>query len=135
MRYNKTVSCTSNALWAIKHGEAAGRNIARAILKKDLKPFTFRGLGEAASLGMGKGIGELYGLQFTGLTAWVLRWFFFHYFMPSKRVMLRSMGDWMHLLFTGKRKGMESIKAQQEANRQELVSGLMDVHNIPSNQA
>lgn len=130
LRHKKDIPCPSNALWAIKHGEAAGVNIALSVLKKEPKPFTFRGLGEAASLGMGKGIGELYGLQFTGLTAWTLRWFFFHYFMPSKRVMLRSMGDWMYLLFTGKRKGVENLKSQFEGTSQESSGVLIPASDI-----
>lgn len=97
--------CPSNALWAIKHGKYAGRNIARAIQGKRLKPFTYRGLGQAASLGIGKGIGELYGFQLIGLVAWVMRWFFFLYYMPSRRLMINTIGDWFHLLFSGWRKG------------------------------
>lgn len=100
--------CVSNALWAMKHGECAGKNMARAIRQRSLKPFTYRGLGQCASLGIGKGIGELYGLVFTGWLAWTIRWFFFNYFMPSRTVMIREIDDWMHLLFTGKRRGLAS---------------------------
>jgi NADH:ubiquinone reductase (H+-translocating) len=96
--------CPSNALWAIKQGEHAGKNIARAILNQPLKPFTYKGLGQCASLGIGKGIGELHGIQFTGWLAWIIRWFFFQYFMPSKKVMWREIADWFYLFFSGKRK-------------------------------
>ncbi|HMP91538.1 MAG TPA: FAD-dependent oxidoreductase [Phnomibacter sp.] len=95
--------CPSNALWAIKHGHYAGINIARTVLGKVPRPFTYRGLGQAASLGLGKGITELYGLQFTGLIAWIMRWFFFNYFMPSKTTMWYSIGNWCRAWFTGKR--------------------------------
>jgi NADH dehydrogenase len=96
--------CTSNALWAIKQGEHAGKNIARAILNQSLKPFTYKGLGQCASLGIGKGIGELHGIQFTGWLAWIMRWFFFQYYMPSKKVMWREIADWFYLFISGKRK-------------------------------
>ncbi|MBD2705056.1 FAD-dependent oxidoreductase [Spirosoma sp. BT702] len=108
-------ACPANALWAIKHGEYVGRNIARAIQGKALKPFTYRGLGQSASLGMGKGITELYGLQFTGVIAWLMRWFFFNYFMPSRRVMLRGIGDWLSLTFTRRRKGLITTSGEQES--------------------
>ncbi|UFH54751.1 NAD(P)/FAD-dependent oxidoreductase [Spirosoma sp. KNUC1025] len=98
-------ACPANALWAIKHGEYAGRNIARTLHGKALKPFTYKGLGQAASLGLGKGISELYGFQFTGLLSWVTRWLFFHYFMPSRKLMLKTMGDWLFLAFRRQRKG------------------------------
>jgi NADH:ubiquinone reductase (H+-translocating) len=96
--------CPSNALWAIKQGEHAGRNITRSILAQSLKPFSYRGLGQCASLGVGKGIGELYGIQFTGWIAWIMRWIFFQYFMPSKKIMLREVADWLLFFSTAKRK-------------------------------
>lgn len=98
--------CPSNALWAIKQGGHVGKNIARAVMDKSLKRFNYPGLGQSASLGLWKGITELYGIEFTGWLGWVMRWFFFHYFMPSRRVMLNCMGDWMYLLFKGERKGL-----------------------------
>ena len=58
-----------------------------------LKPFTYKGLGQCASLGIGKGMGELYGIEFTGWIAWMMRWFFFNYFMPSRKVMLNEITD------------------------------------------
>lgn len=104
--YKTSEACPSNALWAIKHGAYAGKNIALFIKGQPLKPFNYNGLGQCASLGIGKGIGELYGLQFTGWLAWVMRWFFFNYFMPSRNVMFSAVGDWMFLLFRRKRRGL-----------------------------
>jgi NADH dehydrogenase len=103
-------ACPSNALWAIKQGQHAGKNIARAILSQPFKPFTYKGLGQCASLGIGKGIGELYGIQFTGWLAWVMRWFFFQHFMPLKKIMWQEIADWVYLLITRKRKDLKIIK-------------------------
>ncbi len=99
-----TNTCPSNALWAIKQGEHAGRNIARVMVAHSLKPFTYRGLGQCASLGIGKGIGELYGMQFTGWLAWIMRWIFFQHFMPSKKTMWREVKDWLIFFSSVKRK-------------------------------
>ncbi len=96
--------CPSNALWAIKQGEHAGKNIARGILAQSLKPFTYRGFGQCASLGIGKGIGELYGIQFTGWLAWIMRWIFFQHYMPSKKTMWREIKDWLVFFISAKRK-------------------------------
>jgi NADH:ubiquinone reductase (H+-translocating) len=106
--------CPSNALWAIKQGEHAGKNMARAFLNQPLKPFNYKGLGQCASLGIGKGIGELYGIQFTGWLAWIIRWFFFQHYMPSKKVMWREITDWLYLFVSGKRKyfDMSHIKTR-----------------------
>jgi NADH:ubiquinone reductase (H+-translocating) len=113
--------CPSNALWAIKQGEHAGKNIARAILKQPIKPFTYKGLGQCASLGIGKGIGELYGMQFTGWLAWITRWFFFQYFMPSKKVMWREITDWVYLFITGKRKYLSITEEIRKVSLKEQV--------------
>jgi NADH dehydrogenase len=97
-------SCPSNALWAIKQGEQAGKNMARIYFEELPKAFSFKGLGQCASLGVGKGLGEMYGIAFTGWMAWIMRWIFFQHFMPLRRIMWKEIGDWMYLLFTHKRK-------------------------------
>jgi NADH dehydrogenase len=96
-------ACPTNALWAINHGRHAGRNIACVIRNKEPKPFQYRGLGQCASLGIGKGMGEIFGIVFTGWAAWIMRWIFFVYFMPSRRVMWKAVQDWLHLLLKGRR--------------------------------
>jgi len=78
-------NCPVDALWAMKQGRHAGTNIARAIAGKPPKPFRFRGMGQAAGLADRQGISELYGMQFTGRLAWLLRVAFFSWFMPSRR--------------------------------------------------
>ncbi|MBE9461591.1 NAD(P)/FAD-dependent oxidoreductase [Dyadobacter subterraneus] len=107
-------ACPSNALWAIKHGTHAGKNLARALLGNRLKPFSNTS-SEVASLGIGKGIGKFFGMQFTGMSAWLLRLLIFHYFMPSKKVMFRAFSDWTYLLFSGQRKGIQEIQQASHA--------------------
>lgn len=77
--------CPTNALFAMKQGDCVGRNIARTIKGQRVKGFNFRGLGQAAGLAGQRGITELWGLQFTGRLAWVIRVLFFAWFMPSHR--------------------------------------------------
>ena len=69
----------------------------------------------AASLGIGKGIGELYGIQFTGWLAWILRLLVFNYFMPSRKVMFNEIKDWLLLLITRRRQGrIVNLEKQSE---------------------
>ena len=75
----------ANALWAIKGGDHIGRAIARELSGRRAPLFGYRGLGRAASFGLGKGIAELYGIPLTGGSAWLLRLVFFLRFMPSRR--------------------------------------------------
>ena len=95
-------ACPANALWALKHGERAGDNIARALCHAPLRPFRYPGLGQAASLGTGRGAVELYGRQFTGWPAWLMRLGFFLYFMPARRQAVRVLADWLLLPWLGR---------------------------------
>ena len=77
-------ACPADALWAMKEGDRVGANIARAILGKTPKPFTFRGMGQAGGLANGSGILELYGMTFRGALAWLIRLGFFAWYMPRR---------------------------------------------------
>ncbi len=94
--------CPANALWAIMHGVRLGDNVGRAVQGKALRKFTYRGLGQSASLGVGKGASELYGVPLMGWVSWVLRLFFFIYFVPSRRQAVRSIFDWILYPFLGR---------------------------------
>lgn len=89
-----TGNCPANALWAIHHGKRIGANLVRQLLGWRLQPFRFPGLGQGASFGVGRGAGELYGVQLTGWSGWLARWFFFHWYMPSRLVAVRTVWEW-----------------------------------------
>ncbi|HWA45730.1 MAG TPA: FAD-dependent oxidoreductase [Hypericibacter adhaerens] len=76
--------CPVDALWAMKQGELAGANIARAVLGRGIRRFSFRGLGQAAGLANGSGISELYGMTFRGGLAWFIRVCYFAWYMPRR---------------------------------------------------
>jgi NADH dehydrogenase len=122
--------CAPNALWAMKHGVYAAKNIANTIKQKPLHAFTYKGLGQCASLGIGKGMGEIYGIEFTGWIAWIMRWFFFNYYMPSRKVMLREMADWIYLLFSGKRRDLCLQKKQVKAFIEPTIITSMNLHQL-----
>lgn len=95
-------NCPVNALWAMKQGLHAGVNIARTIQGKPPLPFRYPGMGQAASLGWGDGITELYGLQFSGFVGWLMRLGFFLWYMPSKKGGLRVLKDVLALRRRGR---------------------------------
>jgi NADH dehydrogenase len=114
--------CPANALWAIQHGKLIGDNIARGIRGKNLRRFTFPGLGHAASFGIGKGFGELFGMQLTGWLPWIMRIFFFLYFMPSRTKAFRVALDWLLLPFDGWRGSRLSDSKEERSRRPSIVS-------------
>jgi len=87
-------TCPPVAIYAMHHGAQIGRNIARMAAGKRPRRFRFPGLGQAASVGRRSAIGELKGIQFTGLPAWLLWRGFLLYYLPSWDRRLRIVADW-----------------------------------------
>lgn len=103
--------CPANALWAIHHGKRIGANVVRSLRGEKPRPFAFPGLGQGASLGVGRGAAELYGVQLTGWPAWLARWFFFHWFMPSRAIAARTALEW----FAGARRSHPNSRPDDPA--------------------
>jgi NADH dehydrogenase len=97
----------ANALWAMKGGDHIGRAISRRLSGKAPRVFTYRGLGRAASFGLGRGISELYGVPFTGALAWMLRLVFFLRFMPSRARAAGVVSDLARFAFTPRTRRVE----------------------------
>jgi NADH dehydrogenase len=57
---------------AVQQARAVAHNIARDLRGLAKEPFTYRHRGDLVSLGIGDGVGEVAGLAFTGLPAWLL---------------------------------------------------------------
>src|SRR5690606_8783346 len=86
----------ATALWAIKGGALVGANLARALRGRTTRHLRYRGLGQAAVLGRGSAVAELYGIPLGGRLAWCLRLAFFLRFVHSpstSRLMLRSPAE------------------------------------------
>lgn len=92
----------TNALWAIKAGTHVGHNLARTLWDRPTDDFGYRGLGQAASYGLGRSVADLYGVELTGSAAWVARMAFFLRFMPSRRRAAAVVGDLGGLLLEGR---------------------------------
>lgn len=92
----------ANALWAIKAGDALGRNVSAVVNGSRLHPFGYRGLGQAMSFGIGRSASELYGRPILGITGWVLRLGFFLRFMPQPSRALRVVWSLATLPWRGR---------------------------------
>jgi len=57
---------------AMQQARAVAHNIARDLRGRTKEPFTYRHRGDLVSLGIGDGVGEIAGLAFSGLPAWLL---------------------------------------------------------------
>ncbi len=102
MHINGEYVCPPNALWAIKHGELIGNNIAWKLNGKKPGKFSYRGLGQAASLGVGKAVGELYGIELTGWLPWIMRMIVFLRFMPLRSQAMTVGFRFIRSILTGR---------------------------------
>ena len=57
---------------AVQQARCVARNIARDLRGQGKEPFVYRHRGDLVSLGAGDGVGEIAGLAFSGLPAWLL---------------------------------------------------------------
>jgi len=110
--------CPPLAIFAMTQGKHIGKNIIRTIEKKPLKPYRFTGLGDACCLSRRKAVGHLYGLQVTGLLAWITWRLFMLIYLPVNNRRVRTLFDWAVWPFIGRE--IVSIHANNPVSVNEL---------------
>lgn len=84
---------------AHSEGMYVAKHIVHTILKKPMRPFTFKSLGTLIAIGDKRGIGKIGPLFFTGWFAWWLRRTVYVNFMPRLSRKVRIIIDWTLRLF------------------------------------
>lgn len=92
-------TCPETAQFAMRQGQLIGANIAAAYEGRPLKPFTFTGLGELATIGHRKAVAMIMGLRFSGLLAWFMWRSVYLMKLPGLDRKLRVMAEWTFELF------------------------------------
>lgn len=82
------------ATHAMAHGGQIGRNIARLVEGKPLRPYRFPGIGQGASLGRRTGVGAVGPIEIRGWLAWFVWRALLTYVFPSRDRQLRLLADW-----------------------------------------
>lgn len=91
--------CPETAQFAMRQGALIGDNIVASLRDKPLKPFTFTGLGELATIGHRKAVAMVMGLRFSGLLAWFMWRSVYLMKLPGLDRKLRVMAEWTFELF------------------------------------
>lgn len=92
--------CPPTAQHAIRQARTLARNLARAERGRPARPFRHRSAGSVASLGLHKGVAEIYGIRLRGFPAWFLHRTYHLTRMPTLDRKLRIALDWtLALLF------------------------------------
>ncbi len=91
--------CPETAQFAMRQGALIGDNIVASLREKPLKPFTFTGLGELATIGHRKAVAMVMGLRFSGLLAWFMWRSVYLMKLPGLDRKLRVMAEWTFEMF------------------------------------
>jgi NADH dehydrogenase len=87
------------AQFGMRQGILAGKNIARFVRREPLRPFTFKGYGELASIGHHVAVAEIFGFKFSGFFAWWLWRTIYLVKLPRLDRKVRVVLDWTLDLF------------------------------------
>jgi NADH:ubiquinone reductase (H+-translocating) len=91
--------CPDTAQFAMRQGRLLGQNIARTLRNTTLLPLTFKGLGQMASIGHHRAVGNVLGVNFSGFFAWWLWRTIYLGKLPGLDRKLRVVIDWTMELF------------------------------------
>ncbi|WP_433477146.1 NAD(P)/FAD-dependent oxidoreductase [Spirillospora sp. CA-142024] len=88
-----------NAQHAVRQAKRLGDNIVADLRGKPRKPYKHAYVGSVASLGLHKGVANVYGLKLRGLPAWVMHRTYHLSRMPTANRKFRITMDWTLALF------------------------------------
>lgn len=91
--------CPPTAQFAMRQGALMGKNIVKAMHAQGTAPFTFKGLGELASLGHRSAVANVFGRNFSGVLAWFFWRTVYLAKLPGMDRKLRVMAEWTLELF------------------------------------
>lgn len=92
---NPGQTCPPNAQHALRQGKHLGENLARVLRSAAPTPYRHRNIGAVASLGMYKGVAQMFGrLKVRGFLAWVLHRTYHVFAMPTWNRKIRIMFNW-----------------------------------------
>ena len=93
--YHPGTFCPPNAQHAIREANHLGDNLARILRSDEPTEYRHKNVGAVASLGMYKGVAQMFGrIKVRGLLAWVLHRTYHVFAMPTWNRKLRIMAGW-----------------------------------------
>lgn len=90
---------TPNAQHAVRQARLVAKNIKRVLRGKPPRDYRHRYVGSVASLGLHKGVAEVYGVRLRGWPAWFMHRTYHVSRVPTLNRKIRIVGDWTLALF------------------------------------
>jgi len=93
--YNPGSFCPPNAQHALREGNHLGDNLAKLLRSAEITDYKHKNIGAVASLGMYKGVAQMFGkVKVRGFPAWVLHRTYHVFAMPTINRKARIMAGW-----------------------------------------
>jgi len=91
--------CPPTAQFAVAQARQLALNVAGHLASHDSKPFAYQSKGAMASIGHMKGVAQVYGIQLSGLPAWLAWRALYLMRMPTLGRKLRLWVEWSWAMF------------------------------------
>lgn len=91
--------CGPTAQHAVRQAKQLGDNIIAGIRGREIKEYRHAYAGSVASLGLHRGVAEVYGIKLRGLPAWWMHRTYHVARMPTFNRKMRVLADWTLALF------------------------------------
>jgi NADH dehydrogenase len=91
--------CGPSAQHAVRQAAVLGANLARAIKGERLHDYEHAYAGSVASLGLYRGVAEIYGIKLRGIVAWFMHRSYHVARVPTFNRKVRVLADWTEALF------------------------------------
>ncbi|GAC1323552.1 MAG: NAD(P)/FAD-dependent oxidoreductase [Mycobacteriales bacterium] len=117
--------CGPSAQHAVRQAKRLGDNIVSTLRGQPTRPYRHAYAGSVASLGLHKGVAEIYGIKLRGYPAWVMHRTYHLSRVPTTNRKARVAADWTLALFF--RREVVSLGSFQSPRREfELAAGPAD---------
>ncbi|HSY15674.1 MAG TPA: NAD(P)/FAD-dependent oxidoreductase [Jatrophihabitantaceae bacterium] len=91
--------CGPSAQHAVRQAKLLASNVVATVRGNELKDYKHKYVGSVASLGLYRGVAELYGVKVRGLAAWFIHRSYHVSRMPTLNRKIRILADWTGALF------------------------------------
>jgi NADH dehydrogenase len=91
--------CGPSAQHAVRQAAVLAKNLARAVNGEQLKDYEHAYAGSVASLGLYRGVAEIYGIKLRGIVAWFMHRTYHVSRVPTFNRKVRVLADWTAALF------------------------------------
>jgi NADH:ubiquinone reductase (H+-translocating) len=91
--------CAPNAQHAVRQAKVLGDNVVAVLRGRQLKAYKHAYAGSVASLGLHKGVAQIYGIKLRGLIAWFMHRTYHLSRLPTLNRKARVVADWTLALF------------------------------------